>query len=410
MPSLVLTGHPSSGKTTLAHVIRDRALRLLDTTIRKVVLLNEEHNCPDHTKSACYFDSHTEKKTRAALKAAFDREVSSAQEPGTLVILDSLNYIKGFRYELHCISKAANDLHGIVWVLNDVEVCKEWNKKRQDAYTEEQLQELVLRYEPPDERNRWDHPLYRVDMRPRDVSLSCKSTAKDVLERSVYNMHKLSDAIDAEGSVAADHKAEAKAASESTATKKPSAFRKSAFKRRAAPKPTTAVETPAITETKTLVAASESANTAAAPSPKNNQQLSLEERVDQMLKAFLSQRPLEESHSTRRHMAADANCLPTVDAVTNRVVSSLMAAQNQSATSVVTQYQVAYSSSEQEERLPWKAPSMSSSNMRLLSMAALKRLRRQYIEVVQSNPPRDSSERGIAVSFLEYIAQVHQSR
>ena len=118
MPSLVLTGHPCVGKTTFAHLLAARALRHPSNTISNVIHIRESTACPDRTKAECYSDSHKEKTTRAALKSEFDRAVNERGSGGsTLVILDSLNYIKGFRYELHCISKAAGERHGVVWVM-----------------------------------------------------------------------------------------------------------------------------------------------------------------------------------------------------------------------------------------------------------------------------------------------------
>ena len=62
----------------------------------------------------------------------------------------------------------------MVWVLNDPDVCLEWNNGRRRTHTAEAtedwyredglMRELMRRYEPPDERNRWDKPLYRADV------------------------------------------------------------------------------------------------------------------------------------------------------------------------------------------------------------------------------------------------------
>jgi len=172
-----------------------------------------------------------EKQTRAALKSAFDRAVKNNSNKNTsrrLVILDSLNYIKGFRYELHCISKAAGEKHAILWVLNRLSIVQRWNndsnthfpekKKCQQHYSPELLQELISRYEPPDSRNRWDQPLFTVDLATaagstlpasnKDDEVHIKnellsssetrnSTRNEVLEQSVYNMHSLGDAFGA---------------------------------------------------------------------------------------------------------------------------------------------------------------------------------------------------------------------
>ena len=228
MPVLIIAGHPSAGKTTLAYLLKERAL--LHDAIDEVVVLNEESECgciqndgSDHdvgessstenksnkvvtSKQELYETSNAEKQTRGALKSAFDRAVGksdgSNKNSRRLVILDSLNYIKGFRYELHCISKASGEKHGILWVLNRMSVIQQWNKN----YSSELLQELISRFEPPDDRNRWDKPLFTVDVavaanvasslnEDKEVQANNVSSKSEVLENSVYNMHALGEAF-----------------------------------------------------------------------------------------------------------------------------------------------------------------------------------------------------------------------
>ncbi|KAL7468339.1 hypothetical protein ACHAXS_008553 [Conticribra weissflogii] len=222
MPSLILTGHPCVGKTTFARLLATQALRHSSNLIQDVVHITESSARPDQTKAECYRNSHNEKVTRAALKSEFDRAVMSGKSgvsgddtSKTLVILDSLNYIKGYRYELYCISKAAGERHGVIWIMGSDEderglmeekelsesdaLAKERNLKRKervislkqqhqkqeregtddsqnflddeksiesDGFFEddETIDALILRYEPPDDKNRWEKPLYKVNL------------------------------------------------------------------------------------------------------------------------------------------------------------------------------------------------------------------------------------------------------
>lgn len=137
--------------------------------ISQVVIINEEISCPNNANCSTskyhqyYCNSQVEKSTRSALKAEFDRRSAA----GTLIILDSLNYIKGFRYELYCISKASGDKHGVVWVqAGDVAKQEQitHNSLPLSSTDQEIIQSLKYRFEPPDDRNRWEKPLYLVDM------------------------------------------------------------------------------------------------------------------------------------------------------------------------------------------------------------------------------------------------------
>ncbi|KAM4873192.1 thioredoxin domain-containing protein 12 isoform 3-T3 [Thomomys bottae] len=98
MPLVVFCGLPYSGKSRRAKELRGaleadgRAVHVVDDAS---VLGVED--------ATVYGDSAREKALRAALRASVERRLSRHD----VVILDSLNYIKGFRYELYCLARAA---------------------------------------------------------------------------------------------------------------------------------------------------------------------------------------------------------------------------------------------------------------------------------------------------------------
>lgn len=98
MPLVVFCGLPYSGKSRRAEELRvalaaeGRAVYVVDDA---AVLGAED--------ATVYGDSAREKALRGALRAAVERRLSRQD----VVILDSLNYIKGFRYELYCLARAA---------------------------------------------------------------------------------------------------------------------------------------------------------------------------------------------------------------------------------------------------------------------------------------------------------------
>ncbi|XP_052008652.1 protein KTI12 homolog [Xyrauchen texanus] len=155
MPLVIICGYPCSGKTQRAHDLRDY---FTQNTERKVHLVGEEAQGID--KNSVYADSQKEKDLRGALRAEVERKVNKDD----IVILDSLNYIKGYRYELFCLIKHTQTPHCLVYCLTSADVSSEWNKGREvdSQYTQEILDGLVLRFEAPDSRNRWDSPLFTI--------------------------------------------------------------------------------------------------------------------------------------------------------------------------------------------------------------------------------------------------------
>lgn len=163
---VVVCGFPASGKSTFS----DELGRLYRGSGLKVEMIRDGSvhassvpaaaSTPVLSRAALYEDSTAEKSTRARLKAAAQRALA----PNTAVVVDSLNYIKGYRYELFCEAKAASARYVVVHVDTDREVCIQQDAGREDSFGAGLVGELIDRFEPPDSRNRWDSPLYTVCM------------------------------------------------------------------------------------------------------------------------------------------------------------------------------------------------------------------------------------------------------
>ncbi|XP_068948852.1 protein KTI12 homolog [Petaurus breviceps papuanus] len=102
MPLVVLCGLPDSGRSRRGDELR----RALEAEGRPVTVVRDADVLgPGGPAALCeaYSDPTREKALRAALKASVERDLS----PRVVVLIDSLNYIKGFRYELYCLARAA---------------------------------------------------------------------------------------------------------------------------------------------------------------------------------------------------------------------------------------------------------------------------------------------------------------
>jgi protein KTI12 len=150
MPLISLCGLPCSGKTTRAleiaaglkdimpvHIINDASLGL-DRSIydggQSVFPLSPPPRIL--TTAAPMTASVGEKRARGAILSAVERLLSKQ----VVVIVDGMNYVKGFRYQLFCLARAMTTHHCVVYCGVSGDIARAWNEARsaKDAYPAEQ--------------------------------------------------------------------------------------------------------------------------------------------------------------------------------------------------------------------------------------------------------------------------------
>lgn len=216
MPLIIVTGLPCSGKSRIAKQIRDYFIEHLEKKEsqtrsssrikrKQVKLVTDGRKLNSEGRYTIYQNLNREKELRGWLKSETSRYVNQ----GHIVILDAACYIKGFRYELYCISKEAKTQHCVVECYPPVDVCKTRNQedcdrqaercyeeepddnemegkssaddkdkdvddeKDSNGYDDATFEALVKRYEKCNEKDRWDSPLYLVaDAEAKDLDIT----------------------------------------------------------------------------------------------------------------------------------------------------------------------------------------------------------------------------------------------
>lgn len=157
MPLVVMCGLPSSGKTRRTEELQ---ACLKDEGI--VVHVVNEAVSAKYVRNEVFQDETKEKEIRGQLRSEVQKRLNKTD----VVILDSANYIKGYRYELYCLSKASKTTHCVIHC--DIAIDKAWdfNLSKPDdiQYNKDLFDALCLRFEMPDSRNRWDSPLVTVQV------------------------------------------------------------------------------------------------------------------------------------------------------------------------------------------------------------------------------------------------------
>ncbi|KAJ5072234.1 protein kti12 [Anaeramoeba ignava] len=187
MPFVLICGRPSTGKTKIALDLQ----AYFTAKKHEVILINEENL--GMKRKEIYKDIDSEKAMRTTLRDSVVRHLSK----NTIVILDSVNGIKGFRYEIFCSVREVSTSYCVVYCDFPIEKTREWNEKRLkkqeekidienqnqnqnenqnqnqnqqnfliqnfDNYPSEIFEELSSRFEEPQSKNKWDSPLFLIN-------------------------------------------------------------------------------------------------------------------------------------------------------------------------------------------------------------------------------------------------------
>ncbi|KAH8107968.1 chromatin associated protein KTI12 [Cristinia sonorae] len=180
MALITISGYPCSGKSTRAKQLKDSLeRRLQDPSYTgpslKVVILNDDTL---NISRDAYSNSRSEKPARGALFTAMQRQMGQ----DTILIVDALNYIKGFRYQMYCAARELKLRVCTVYVVATQELCREWHTARTDVpqYPPETFENLLMRFEEPSSMVRWDSPL--ISLPWTDVDIPIDDVWKAVME------------------------------------------------------------------------------------------------------------------------------------------------------------------------------------------------------------------------------------
>ncbi|XP_037808349.1 protein KTI12 homolog [Lucilia sericata] len=174
MPLIVISGYPASGKTKRALELQ----KFFEEKGKRVHHISENKAIPKagFHKNVYFADSQKEKVVRSDLKS----EALRLLDKESVVILDAGNYIKGYRYELFCATKAARSTQCTLFCGIQKQRAWEFNQQRSGEevldlakvddvskldnsnipYSQEIFEGLCMRFEEPHGNCRWDSPLF----------------------------------------------------------------------------------------------------------------------------------------------------------------------------------------------------------------------------------------------------------
>ncbi|KAJ3226713.1 kti12, chromatin associated [Clydaea vesicula] len=172
MPLIIICGLPSSGKTTRANEIKTfletNLKNLENSSMKKEVIVVDDKFLQFHSKSI-----YSSKENILLNISLFSFTLLFLFNNLQLILIDQSDEkkLRGAllsateRYQLYCICKELNTSCCVVYCAIQTELAKQYNNQKQnpeEQYDEITFNELVERFEEPDQKFRWDKPLFTI--------------------------------------------------------------------------------------------------------------------------------------------------------------------------------------------------------------------------------------------------------
>lgn len=173
---IILSGVPSSGKSTLAKELAEA--------------LEVKYKCPVVVVSSDSFRRMIP-AYRHRFEAEFEEFVRKATldtikeglRHGLVVISDDTNYYSSIRRRLMRLAQRARADYAIIYVNTPLETALEWNKKRGEPVPPALIEEIFYKMDEPGSLYKWDKPLLTLDPSKEDLKAFVKTTAEKVQEK-----------------------------------------------------------------------------------------------------------------------------------------------------------------------------------------------------------------------------------
>ena len=179
---IILSGLPSSGKSTLAKEtakileldLSMKTVMIESDAIRNMIPSYREHRFnPDH---------------EPVVRSAMFELIKHFLEQDYIVINDDMNYYKSMRHDLREIALEMNVPFAILYVSTPREVALSWNEKRGLPIPQEVIEDAFNKFDIPGKDYEWDSPLLTVDLsvvKSKTASKEAVTLIRDLLLKPI---------------------------------------------------------------------------------------------------------------------------------------------------------------------------------------------------------------------------------
>jgi L-seryl-tRNA(Sec) kinase len=182
---IVLTGLPSSGKTTLAREIA----KTLEFDFSMNTIIIESDAIRNMIPS--YLEQRFNPKHEPVIRSAMLTLIKHFLQQDYLVINDDMNYYKSMRHDLREIAIEMNVPFAIIYISTPRKVALSWNERRGLPIPQDVIEDVYNKFDIPGKDYEWDRPIFTVDL--STVAFKTAAGEAVILIRDLLSIPKISE-------------------------------------------------------------------------------------------------------------------------------------------------------------------------------------------------------------------------
>ncbi len=173
---LILVGLPSSGKTTIAKILKNLIKKKYKNFQVKIV-------DPDNIRNSISPNKFNHQKEQLVREKSLN-DIRTGLVQGFIVISDDLNYYTSMRHDLKQIAEEKNLKYFIIHIATPLQICIEWNKERGEPIPQEVIYKINEKFDSFNNYN-WDNPIQTIDPSKFDDLEDTIGKVINVIERNL---------------------------------------------------------------------------------------------------------------------------------------------------------------------------------------------------------------------------------
>ncbi|MFX1588482.1 MAG: AAA family ATPase [Promethearchaeota archaeon] len=173
---LILVGLPSSGKSTIAEILKDLIKKKYTNFQVKIV-------DPDKIRNSISPNKFNYQKEQLVREKSLN-EIRTGLNQGFIIISDDLNYYTSMRHDLKQIAEEKNISYFILHIATPLQTCIEWNKERGEPIPQDVINKINEKFDSFNNYN-WDNPIQIIDPSKFDDLEDKLGKVINVIERNL---------------------------------------------------------------------------------------------------------------------------------------------------------------------------------------------------------------------------------